>query len=168
MAHEPWVMVWAEPKRLRGVAGTTWVAYAIAEDGSPLGQQAGPSLEWVKLALGVGSTERHARYAEEYPRGFQVAWLADPHHNASWWRAQFWEDNRWEITFVLSSLEYVEFRDERTRRVFGHVAHLMENDAYYVVPGRDTPRKGDSFPEPAMCLRDAMRAAHRQFLVDAT
>lgn len=139
------------------------MAYAIAEDGTPLGQQSGMAVDWVKAALGVGSTQRHDRYAEEYPRGFQVVWLEDPDHDATWWRAQFWSERRWEITFVLAAVSYVEFRDEVTRNVMGHVVHLEELDTYYVVPGRTTPRKGDLFPEPAMSLRDAMREAHLQF-----
>ena len=163
MDSSPLILVWVEQKKLKGVREVTYIGYTMSQDGSPLGQMAVPSIGWAKDNLGVTTTLRHDKYAEEYPLGFEVCWLEHPEQDARWWRAKFFRDNLWEITFVEGSPPYVEFRDERMRKVIGYVVHLVALDTHYVIPGRASPREGDEYPGPAMSFRDAMIEANTQF-----
>jgi len=164
ITRTPSILVWVEPRRKVVQGDARYMAYAMAEDGTPLGQMSVDSAEWAKANLGVTTTSRHDVYASEYPAGFEVLWLEDPHRDGRWWRAKFFEHHRWEITFVeFAEIPYVEFRDEASRQVQGYVAYLRSMDAYYVLSGRSTPRAHDLFPEPGMPLLDAMVEAELQF-----
>lgn len=160
---KPLILVWVEKAKIKGAWGPTFIAYTMAQDGSPLGQMSVPNVEWAKANLGVTTTTRHDKYADEYPLGFEVVWLEDPEQDPRWWRAKFFNDNLWEISFAYDGLPFVEFRDERTRRVCGYVVHVVGLEKHYVVPGRTSPRSTDIFPEPGMTFREAMIEANLQF-----
>jgi hypothetical protein len=161
----PLIFAWAEAKKVRLQPELRYVAYVMAEDGSPLGQIGVQSIEWAKAATGAVGATRHDVYLAEYPLGFEVVWLDAPRHDGRWWQAKFFRGAKWEISFLSDQgISYVEFRDARTRAVRGHVVHLAALDHYYVVPGRATPRRGDIYPGQPMVLWVAMEEAHLQFM----
>jgi hypothetical protein len=60
-----------------GVPGW-YEGHAIREDGKTLARHTSSSEQWMPYHLGIGSTNKHADYEAQCPKGFELTWVHNP------------------------------------------------------------------------------------------
>lgn len=63
------------------------IGEALAEDGIGLASHLSSNIDFSKHDMGLTSDWKHDTYAEHYPDGYELEWVADPATHKGWQKA---------------------------------------------------------------------------------